>query len=64
VLAEGAVADASLDDAALATVAAITARYSDGKAAPEVTVWAGRGVESRELTVAPLDDKTIQSWLI
>jgi tRNA-uridine 2-sulfurtransferase len=64
VLAEAAVDGASLDEAALVTVAAITARYSDGKAAPEVTVWAGRGVESRELTVAPLDDTTIHSWLI
>src|SRR5262245_8536118 len=44
----------------IATVAAITARYSDGKDRAEVAVWAYRGVEGREITVAPADDAIIR----
>lgn len=57
-------AEGTLTEDELRTVAAITARYSDGKSAHEVTVWAGRGVESREILVQPAADTIIQGWLI
>ncbi len=51
-------------EAEIATVAAITARYCDGKGEPAVTVWAGRGVETREVTVPPASDQLVHAWLI
>ncbi len=45
-------------------VAAITARYCDGRGEPAVTVWAGRGVATREVIVAPASDHLVHEWLI
>jgi tRNA U34 2-thiouridine synthase MnmA/TrmU len=68
-LAEGEPSDAEprgreLTDDDLRAVAAITARYGDGKGEPEVTVWAGRGAEVREIAVAPAAPQTVQELLI
>lgn len=52
------------DHADLETAARITARYSDGKAMEEVTVWACRGAEGREFLVAPADEAAVQAMLI
>ncbi len=48
----------------LRTIAAITARYCDGNNEPEITVWAGRGAEVREIVVAPAADVIVQRLLI
>jgi len=59
-----ALAEGDPTDEELRAVAAITARYSDGKAEREVTVWAGRGVDSREIAVVPAEEALVSALLI
>lgn len=54
----------TLDDSELVPIAALVARYSDGKEEPAVEVCFSRGGENRSLTTAPATDRDLAQYRI